>query len=315
MESSGLVGLSGCTGFIGAAILARLSKAKVVVFARKPAIFPDYSSRQLELNGSFDFGHSFEGIDTFIHGAALVHSMSKDAIGMEDEYRTVNIEGTLNLAKQAADSGVKRFIFLSSIKVNGESTNNRKAFTPFDEPHPVDAYASSKANAEIGLRKIAAETGMEVVIIRPPLVYGPGVKANFSAMMKLAKKNLPLPFGAINNKRSLVALDNLVDLIITCIGHPKAANQTFLVSDDHDVSTAELLKMMTRAAGKEPRLAPVPVVWLQLAAKITGQQSVIERLCGNLQVDISHTKEALDWVPPLSLEEGIRHCFIKDDLC
>ncbi len=315
MESNGLVGLSGCTGFIGAAILARLSKAKVVVFARKPAIFPDYSSRQLELNGFFDFGHSFEGIDTFIHGAALVHSMSKDAIGMEDEYRTVNIEGTLNLAKQAADSGVKRFIFLSSIKVNGESTNNRKAFTPFDEPHPFDAYASSKANAEIGLRKLAGETGMEVVIIRPPLVYGPGVKANFSAMMKLAKKNLPLPFGAINNKRSLVALDNLVDLVITCIGHPKAANQTFLVSDDHDVSTAELLKMMTRAAGNEPRLVPVPVVWLRLAAKITGQQSVIERLCGNLQLDISHTKEALDWVPPLSLEEGIRRCFIKEDLC
>lgn len=150
---------------------------------------------------------------------------------------------------------------------------------------------------------------MEVVIIRPPLVYGPGVKANFAAMMNLARKNLPLPLGAINNKRSLVALDNLVDLIVTCIDHPKAANQTFLVSDDHDVSTTELLTMMTHVCGKNPRLLPVPVSWLKLVGKLTRKQAVIDRLCGNLQVDITHTKETLGWNPPISVEEGIRRCF------
>jgi UDP-glucose 4-epimerase len=156
---------------------------------------------------------------------------------------------------------------------------------------------------------------MEVVIIRPPLVYGPGVKANFAAMMNLASKNLPLPLGAINNKRSMVALDNLVDLIVSCIDHPKAANQIFLVSDDNDISTTELLEMMIRVIGKTPRLLPVPMGWLKFVGKLIGKQAVIERLCGNLQVDISHTKETLGWQPPISMEEGIKRCFTEDKLC
>lgn len=315
MESNRLIGLSGCNGFIGSAILARLSPSDVVVFGRKPPVFSGCSFRNFQLNSSFDFSDSLKGIKIFIHAAARVHSMSKDVIRSEAEFKAVNVEGTLNLAQQAADSGVKRFIFLSSVKVNGESTIGRGAFNPFEEAHPFDAYASSKAEAEIALRKLAIVTGMEVVIIRPPLVYGPGVKANFAAMMKLAEKNFPLPLGAIKNKRSLVALDNLVDLIITCIDHPKAANQTFLVSDDSDVSTPELLQMMIQAVGKKPRFVSLPVSILRLLAKLTGKEAIVDRLCDNLQVDISHTKNTLGWVPPISVEEGIRRCFIKEDLC
>jgi nucleoside-diphosphate-sugar epimerase len=198
------------------------------------------------------------------------------------------------------------------VKVHGESTINGHPYQRTEDLKPQDPYGVSKAEAEKHLIKLAEETGMEVVIIRPPLVYGPGVKANFAAMMNLAKKNLPLPLGAIDNKRSLVALDNLVDLIVTCIEHPKAANEIFLVSDDHDVSTTELLKMMTRASGKRPVLIPVPVSLIKLAGKLLGKRAIIDRLCGNLQVDITPTKETLGWKPPISVEEGIRRCFEKE---
>jgi len=250
-----------------------------------------------------------QNVGVIVHIAARVHVMADTVADPLDEYRAVNVAGTLNLARQAAASGVKRFVFVSSIKVNGEATSESKAFRYDDTPTPEDPYSISKAEAESGLKQISAQTGMEVVIIRPPLVYGPGVKANFAAMMKLARINLPLPLGAIHNKRSLVALDNLVDLIVTCIEHPNAANQTFLVSDDQDVSTTELLQMMTRATGKTPRLIPVSVRWLKLVGKLTGKQAVVDRLCGNLQVDISHTKDTLGWAPPVTVEEGIARCF------
>lgn len=309
MESSLLIGVSGCTGLVGSAVLARIKKSNVVVFGRKQSPLPDYSFQYTELDGSFDFGNAFNGIGTFIHAAARVHVMADTAADPLDEYRAVNVAGTINLARQAAAAGVKRFIFISSIKVNGECTAADKPFLYTDVMRPEDPYGISKAEAERGLKQIAEDTGMEVVIIRPPLVYGPGVKANFAQLMKLAKKNLPLPFGMIRNKRSLVSIDNLVDLIITCIDHPHAANQTFLVSDDHDISTTELLKLLTRAAGKEPWLIPMPVSWFKLSGKLIGKQAVIDRLCGNLQVDITHTKKTLGWKPPISVEEGIRRCF------
>lgn len=315
MENSQLIGMSGCTGLVGAAVLARMINSNIVVFGRKQSALPDYSFQYTELNGYFDFGNAFNGIGTFIHAAARVHVMADTAVDPLDEYRAVNVAGTLNLARQAAAAGVKRFIFISSIKVNGECTTADKPFFYTDVMRPEDPYGISKAEAETGLKKIAADTGMEVVIIRPPLVYGPGVKANFAAMMRLARKNLPLPLGAIYNKRSLVALDNLVDLIITCIDHPKAANQTFLASDDHDVSTTELFKLMVNAYGKKPRLISVPMNWFKLVGKITGKQAVVDRLCGNLQVDISHTKETLGWQPKISVEEGIRRCIKKEVLC
>lgn len=311
MGNSRLIAMSGCTGLVGTGVLARVGNCNVVVFGRKASAFSGYSFQNTELHKDFDFGNAFDGIGTFIHAAARVHVMADTAADPLDEYRAVNTAGTLNLAKQAAAAGVKRFIFISSIKVNGEATSENQTFRYDDTPGPEDPYGISKAEAEVGLKKLADETGMEVVIIRPPLVYGPGVKANFAAMLRLSKKNLPLPLGAIHNKRSLVALDNLVDLIVTCIDHPKAANQTFLVSDDQDVSTTELLQMMTHAAGKKLRLVPVPVSWLKLAGKLTGKQAVVDRLCGNLQVDISHTKDTLGWKPPISVEEGIARCFAQ----
>ncbi len=309
MENSRLIAMSGCTGLVGSAVLARIIDSHVVIFGRQASAFPGCHFRNMDLHKDFDFGNAFDGVSIFIHAAARVHVMADAADSPLDKYRAVNTAGTVNLARQAAVAGVKRFIFISSIKVNGEGTPAGKAFRYNDEPMPSDPYGISKAEAEEGLKQIAAETGMEVVIIRPPLVYGPGVKANFAAMLKLAQRNLPLPLGAIHNKRSLVALDNLVDLIVTCIEHPKAANQTFLVSDDRDVSTTELLKLMTRAAGKKPWLIPVPMSWLKLAGKLSGKQAVIDRLCGNLQVDISHTKQTLGWTPPVTVEEGIARCF------
>lgn len=301
--------LTGGSGLVGGALLQRLSGLDITAVGRTR---PDNAGGRFfntDISSNSDYSAALAGIEIVIHSAARVHMMDEHATDPLAAFREVNTFGTLNLARQAAASGVKRFIFISSIKVNGEATAEGEAFRFDDTAKPEDAYGISKAEAETGLKQIAAQTGMEVVIIRPPLVYGPGVKANFAAMLKLARKNLPLPLGAIHNKRSLVALDNLVDLIVTCIDHPKAANQTFLVSDDQDVSTTELLQMMTHAAGKKPRLLPVPVSWLKLAAKLTGKQAVIDRLCGNLQVDISHTKDTLGWAPPVPVEEGIARCF------
>lgn len=303
--------ITGHTGFIGKALVKALTIDNIVMIGRRRLDKQLGSFFQKSLDSKESFADCLSEVSVVIHAAARVHVMADTATDPLDEYRAVNTAGTLNLARQAATAGVKRFIFISSIKVNGEGTTTGKPFLYNDTPQPEDPYGISKAEAEVGLMQIATETGMEVVVIRPPLVYGPGVKANFAAMLKLAKKNLPLPLGAIHNKRSLVALDNLVDLIITCIDHPKAANQTFLVSDNSDVSTTELLQMMTRAVGKKPRLIPVPVSWLKLAGKLTGKKAIIDRLCGNLQVDISHTKQTLGWQPPITVEEGIARCFAE----
>jgi UDP-glucose 4-epimerase len=223
-----------------------------------------------------------------------------------EEFRRANVQGTLNLARQAAAAGVRRFVFVSSIKVNGEATQLGSPFKADDTPAPLDAYGVSKMEAEQGLREIARQTGMEVVIIRPPLVYGPGVKANFAVMMRWLKRGIPLPLGAIHNQRSLVALDNLVDLLVTCLTHPAAANQTFLVSDGDDVSTTELLRRMGQALGCPARLMPVQVSLLKLAAAMVCKRDVAQRLCGSLQVDIEKTRRVLGWTPPISLDEGLK---------
>ena len=221
-------------------------------------------------------------------------------------YRVVNTEGTINLARQAAAAGVRRFVFISSVKVNGEETSPGQPFTEEDEPAPLDPYGISKLEAEQGLRDLATATGMEVVIIRPPLVYGPGVKANFLTMMRWLNKGVPLPFGALDNRRSLVALDNLVDFIITCIDHPAAAKQTFLVADGEDLSTTELLRRVGRAMGKPVRLIPVPMGLLQAGARLLGKQEMARRLCGSLQVDITKARTLLGWKPPVAVDEGLR---------
>ncbi|EKO3914441.1 SDR family oxidoreductase [Vibrio metschnikovii] len=306
--------LTGTTGFIGTNLVNALTlKSDLIIksVVRRAVNEGDELSFEVgEINASTDYRLALNNTNIVIHCAARAHVASHATVDSLAQFRAVNTEGTLNLAQQAAEAGVKRFIFLSTIGVHGIS--NTKPFLINDTPAPVEDYAVSKLEAEIGLKKIAEETGMEVVIIRPPLVYGSNAPGNFGKLAKLASKNLPLPFGAVKNLRSLVAVDNLVDLIITCIDHPKAANQTFLVSDDHDVSTSELLHAMTLAAGKKPRLLPIPMSWLYLAGKLTGKKVIIDRLCGSLQVDINHTKEMLDWKPSVSFNDGIQKCFDKE---
>jgi UDP-glucose 4-epimerase len=294
--------LTGGTGFLGTALFNELNKFDVIAYGRNK---PKEVSSKCFIKGDIDsfckLDNELKGIEIFIHCAARVHIMDDSSVNPLEDFREVNTHGTLNLAQQAADAGVKRFIFISSIKVNGESTELGSPFEPDTDFIPTDPYGLSKYEAEVGLRKISEQTGMEVVIIRPPLVYGPGVKANFAAMMKWVNKGIPLPLGGIKeNIRSLVSLDNLVDLIITCIDHPNAANQTFLVSDDDDLSTTQLLTNMGNALNLPIRLLSIPSCWFTFAAKLIGKPAISQRLCGSLQVDISKTKELLNWHPPYS---------------
>ncbi|MHB1200374.1 MAG: UDP-glucose 4-epimerase family protein [Polaromonas sp.] len=303
--------VTGANGFVGCAVWQqlRMSGVQAVGCVRRSAPFTDMGAAVVtvgDLSAQTDWSVALAGVEAVVHAAARVHVMDDTANDPLAEFRRVNVQGTLNLARQAAAAGVRRFVFISSIKVNGEATQPGQPFIADDAPAPLDAYGVSKMEAEQGLRQIALQTGMEVVIIRPPLVYGPGVKANFAVMMRWLKRGVPLPLGAIHNQRSLVALDNLVDLIITCLTHPAAANQTFLVSDGEDVSTTELLRRMGQAMGRPARLIPVPANWLKLAAAVVGKQDVAQRLCGSLQVDIEKTRRLLGWSPPLSLDEGLK---------
>ncbi len=259
-----------------------------------------------DIDSKTDWQNALESVDVVIHLAGRVHVMKDTAIDALSEFRRVNVEGTLKLARQAVEDGVQRFIFISSIKVNGEGSILGQPYTPEDQPAPVDPYGISKREAEDGLRQLASETGMEVVIIRPPLVYGPGVKANFQSMMHWLDKGIPLPLGAIHNRRSLVSLDNLIDLIVTCIHHPAAANQTFLAGDGEDLSTTELLQRMAAALGKKAWLIPVPSFILEWGARLVGKQAITQKLCGSLQVDISKARDLLDWKPPVSVDEALR---------
>lgn len=242
-----------------------------------------------------------------MHLAGRAHQFADCAADPLAEFRAVNCELTLLVARQAAVAGVKRFIFVSSIGVNGN--NNVRPYTASDQPNPAESYALSKWEAEQGLWQIQQETGMELVIVRPPLVYGPNAPGNFGSLVRSIEKGIPLPLGAIHNRRSLVGIDNLVDLIIRCIDHPAAANQVFLAGDGVDLSTTELLRGVGKAMGKPARLIPVPAGMLQLGATLLGKKAMAQRLLGSLQVDISKTCELLDWKPPYTVEEGLRRCF------
>jgi len=300
--------LTGSTGFLASALQKKLNDHFVILTSRDDQIESSSRFFRKNISSSENFSDCLSNVDVVIHTAARVHQMNDLAKDPLKEFMETNCFGTLNLANQAAQAGVKRFIFISSIKVHGEESHPGRPFS-FDDPRmPKDPYGISKAKAEEGLLKIAAETRLEVTIIRPPLVYGPDVKANFAALLKLASKNVPLPLGSIKNKRSFVALDNLVNLIVTCIDHPKAANQVFLVSDDNDVSTCELFSIMVDAFGKKARLINVSPHFLRLIAKLIGKEEVIDRLCGDLSVDIRHTKNTLDWTPVVSLVDGVKIC-------
>ncbi|MFV8383020.1 UDP-glucose 4-epimerase family protein [Vibrio parahaemolyticus] len=300
--------ITGSNGFLGSRIVERsYGRALTLLDRGVESKHPIYSFFQAEINSFDDYSQALIGCSAVVHCAARVHVMDDKVEEPLALYREVNTAGTLNLAKQAIKEGVKRFIFISSIKVNGESSQLSKPFTSSDPHASQDDYGLSKSEAELQLLEVAKDSGMDVVIIRPTLVYGPGVKANFAALLNLVSKGIPLPFGCItNNKRSLVSVDNLVDLIITCIDHPKAANQVFLVSDDYDVSTSAMVREMAIALGKPTRQLPVPVWLYKLVGKLLNKSDVVDRLTGSLQVDITHTKETLGWNPPQTLRAGFK---------
>ncbi|KOY00102.1 NAD-dependent epimerase/dehydratase family protein [Pseudomonas nunensis] len=303
--------VTGGSGFVGGGLLRYLARtgqySSVAALRSKPTDLPP-SVRTFEfksLTPDLNWRAALIDIDVVVHAAARVHVMNEESADPLAAFRLVNVEATLNLARQAADAGVKRFIFISSIKVNGEGTALGVAFTADDLPAPADPYGVSKFEAEAALRALAESVSMEVVIIRPVLVYGPGVKANFLSMIRWLQRSIPLPLGAVDNKRSLVSLDNLIDLVVTCFDHPEAANQTFLVSDGEDVSTTQLLCKIGRALGQRVFLIPVPVGLMSFVARLVGKGAIAQRLFGSLQVDIEKNKRLLGWTPPVTLDRGL----------
>ncbi|SDA60064.1 Nucleoside-diphosphate-sugar epimerase [Pseudomonas sp. NFPP33] len=307
--------LTGATGFVGGALLRYLSTAGACVVAAVRSSgtrrFSEHVFEVGDISADTQWASALEGTTVVVHTAARAHISQEVSSNPLTEYRGVNVEGTLNLARQAAIAGVKRFVFISSIGVNGNI--NIRPFSALDVPRPVEPYAQSKWEAEQGLWRIQQETEMELVIIRPPLVYGPEAPGNFGSLVRWVGKGIPLPLGAIHNRRSLVGIDNLVDLIVRCIDHPAAANQVFLAGDGRDLSTTELLRLVGDAMGRPARLIPVPAGVLKLSAALLGRRAMAQRLLGSLQVDISQTCETLDWQPPFTVEEGLRRCFLSSD--
>jgi UDP-glucose 4-epimerase len=297
--------VTGANGFVGSALCRRLQEAgEPYVGAVRGT--PATGQQSIgNLDGTTDWKPLLAGRDVIIHCAARVHVMSDKERDPLPAYREVNVRGTLNLARQAVAAGVKRFVFVSSIKVNGEATTS-KPFTALDRPAPCDPYGQSKLEAELALQQLGRETGLEIVIVRPPLVYGPGVKANFLNLIKLVRLGLPLPFGCATGRRSMVAVDNLVDLLIHCSSHPNAPGGTFMVSDGEDLSVGELVRLIAQAMEKKVLLLPVPTPLMHFAARLLGASALTDRLLGSLQVDITNTRERLDWAPVVQPQEAIR---------
>lgn len=301
--------VTGASGFVGSALVTRLTAAGRLVLAgvrRAGGGVPAGARARVigDLGGVQDFRAALEGVTCVVHTAARVHQIDERASDPLAAFRQINVAGTRALAQQANAAGVRRFVFVSSIKVNGEATAPGRPFTSADVPRPLDAYGHSKHEAEIELFDLAATTGLEVVVVRPTLVYGPGVRANFRALMGLLCKGLPLPLGAIHNQRSFVGIENLLDILVRCIDAPEASGGTFLASDDEDLSTTVLLRRLAVALGVRSRLMPVPPGLLVATGAVFGQKERIRRLCENLQVDVSDTKRVLGWAPRINVEEG-----------
>ncbi len=310
--------VTGASGFVGATLVDYFSKmadVSVVAMVR--------SSRDVRVNTNIEFRVGeicsvgkisifLDDIDVVVHAAGRAHIMNESSSDPIKEFRRVNTVGTLNLARQAAIAGVKRFIFISTIKVLGEKTEPGQSFKSDDPFNPQDPYSISKVEAEVGLNLIAETDGMEVVIIRPPLVYGKGVKGNFASLLKLARFPIPLPFGSIQNKRSLVSVENLVDLIVVCLNHPNAKNQTFLVSDDDDMSTSILFSRLADAGGYKAYIFSFPLILLSISLRVLGKSAIYERLCGSMQVNIDYTKSQLGWKPPFKVNNSLSSCWLLD---
>jgi len=306
-----MIFITGATGFVGQSLIKNLlnDNHKLRVSSRRKSVhIPSGVELFLtdDITDTTDWNQVLQGVDVVIHTVARVHVMDDSVVDPLSEFRKVNVDSTLNLARQAIIAKVKRFIFISSIKVNGEMTLKSQPFTADDEYIPTDPYGLSKYEAEQGLLALAESSDMEIVIIRPPLVYGPGVKANFSSMMKWIKKGIPLPFATLNNKRSLIAVDNLVNFITLCIKHPKAANEVFLVSDGEDVSISVLLRKIAKAFDQRLRLFAIPVSWMISALTLIGKGDVSTRLCSSLQIDSSKARDLLGWSPVITMDEQLQ---------
>ena len=300
-----MIAVTGASGFVGRALtdLLRAEGVAVRALVRRPA-----DPHEIRIDGigpETDWTAGLEGVDCVVHCAAHVHQMGPPSPEAEQLFQRINAQGTARLAAEAARLGVRRLVFVSSVKVMGEASPSDGPWRVTDTPHPEDAYGRSKWAAEQALWELASQTRLEVVIVRPPLVYGPGVKANFRSLMRGIRRGLPLPLGSVHNRRSLVALDNLTSLLALCARSPAAAGQTFFVSDGHDLSTRDLAQEMARAMGKRAVLLPVPPAWLRLAGTLTGRSATMDRLLGDLRVDIGHTIERLNWRPVLTVEQAL----------
>ena len=302
--------VTGGNGFVGSALVEELAlRGNAVRSALRST--PDTTLETVDyaiapkLERDADWSAALDGVSTVIHTAARVHIMRERSNDALSDYRSVNVEGTLSLARQAAKIGVKRFVFLSSIKVNSEETKPGKPYTEYDTPAPKDAYGQSKLEAELGLHDIANQTGMEIVILRPTMIYGLGVKGNFARLIKLIALGIPLPLKSVDNRRSMISLKNCVDLIICAAKHDKAAGQTFLMSDGEDLSTPNLIKLLGWAMHKPVRLFAFPPSIMSFSAAVISQRDIAQRLIGNLQVDISRARQDLNWTPVQSVKEGL----------
>ena len=297
--------VTGANGFVGSALCAAL-ESRGIPFTGCVRKSDDKRAFEIgDLNATTDWTGALAGCDAVIHLAARVHVMKDRAVDPMGAYREVNVDATMNLARQAAAHGIRRFVFVSSVKVNGETTSG-KPFTASDMPAPVDPYGRSKWEAECALHTLSEQTGMEVAVVRPPLVYGLGVRANFLKLMQLVKAGFPLPFGWVGNRRSMVALDNLVDFLILCASHPQAAGRTFLISDGEDLSLADLIRLIASAMDKRPVLLPVPTRMMTWGARLLGQSGIADRLLGSLQVDIGDARQRLGWRPVIEPGAAVR---------
>lgn len=302
--------ITGASGFVGQAVCVQAVRQGFSVRGalRKYGKVPGRVTPVVvgEINSTTDWSHTLGDVDIVIHLAARVHVMHENAENPLEEFRKVNVAGTEHLARSAAASGVKRLVYVSSVKVNGEATCGETKFTETDAPFPQDPYGISKMEAEQALHRVTQDTELEVVIVRPPLVYGPGVKGNFFQMLKVLAKGIPLPLASAHNLRSLVYVENLADALIVCATHPAAAGQTYLVSDNENISTPDLLRQLGAAMGHPARLFPCPPVLLKLAGRLIGKSDQVERLLESLQVDSGKIRHDLNWTPPYTLEQGLR---------